>query len=240
MATGGDNRDAMGTGAEKDRWEEKYRKEGRLWGEDPSVLAVATIRFLERLPDRHTPRLLVDLGCGYGRDTVALARGLPDDTFLGVDSSVSAVEAATRRCLEAGLSNVRIRCADFRELHGERADIVYCSNLYHLLRIPEREEFRSVVREVLNPGGFLFLSTLSARDPEHGGNGDPVPGDPGSFVFPGEDLWLHFATRKELSETFGFLTIVSLSEIEYIERRVGGDHHHISWVLIGQRNGNGN
>ncbi len=235
MATGDDDPAASDTNTEKGRWERKYRTGGELWGEEPSVLAVSAIRFLQGLPGNRVPRRLVDIGCGYARDLVALSRNLPWITVLGVDSSMSATEAASRRCREAGLIPAGIRCADFRDLRGERADLVYCSNLYHLLRGPEREEFLSVVRGVLNPGGYLFLSTLSPGDPEHAGEGEAVSRDPGSYVFPQEDLWLHFASREELSQNFGFLKIISLSEIEYTEHRTGGDHHHISWILIGQK-----
>ncbi len=235
MVAGGQERMGEKKVSEKERWEKKYRDKGVLWGEDPSVLAIAAIRFLKKLPDRKTGRSLADLGCGYGRDLVFLAKELPDIVLLGIDSSRSAAESATRRCLERGISNITIKCVDFREIQGQKFDIVYSSNLYHLLSRPEREEFCSVVSHMLMPGGYLFLSTLSDKDPEHAGKGEVVRDDPGSFMFTNEDLWLHFASREELSAKFGSLRILSLSEIAYTEPRVGGNHHHISWILIGQR-----
>ncbi len=220
--------------SETERWEKKYKSAGILWGEQESVLATAATRFLEGMPRDECPRSLLDLGCGYGRDLVSLARNLPHCTITGIDSSTSAVEAARRRCAEGNVNNVVITCTDYRAIRGERFDSVYCSNIYHLLRRDERMNFGSLIQGMLNPGGYLFLSTLSPNDPEHGGKGQPVPGDPGSFVFPEEDLWLHFAPRDELLMGFSLLHLPDLYEVDYTEPRIGGDHHHVSWILIGR------
>ena len=84
----------------------------------------------------------------------------------------------------------------------------------------------------LKPGGLLFLSTLSVRDPEHYGKGSPVPGEPNSFV---DKVYLHLFAREELMHDFGFLEIKELYEHEYAEPRATGEaHHHILWILNGE------
>ncbi len=129
--------------------------------------------------------------------------------------------------------DVRFQCCDFRELGKGSYDIVYISNLYHLLRRSQREELRIAVMKVIKPTGLLFLSTLSISDPEHYRKGVPVSDEPNSFV---DKVFLHFCTRTELEHDFNFLNIRELYEHEYYEPRAAGEtHHHISWILVGVR-----
>ncbi|MBL7118966.1 hypothetical protein ISS96_03030 [Candidatus Bathyarchaeota archaeon] len=70
------------------------------------------------------------------------------------------------------------------------------SNVYQILRTDERKEFRETIARKSNPNGLLFLSTLSARDPEHSGKGTPSTGNPIRItrgnrrsVIKGSHLW---------------------------------------------------
>jgi hypothetical protein len=85
-------------------------------------------------------------------------------------------------------------------------------------------------------GGMLFIGTLSVNDPEHRGKGHRVEGETGSIIEQGTGKYLHLSTRDEIARDFAFLKILALTELEYREPRVGGDHHHRSWILVGQNN----
>ena len=79
----------------------------------------------------------------------------------------------------------------------------------------------------------MCLNALSVSDPEEYGLGDPVAGDPHSFV---GDKYRHFASRGELIELFDYLAMESLSERAYDEpHRNGPTHHHIGWMMVGRR-----
>ena len=59
-------------------WEKRYATDGRLWGDGPSELArlaVARLRpAVAAVRDADAPPLtLIDVGCGYGRDSRYLA-----------------------------------------------------------------------------------------------------------------------------------------------------------------------
>ena len=182
---------------------------------------------------------LLDLGCGYGRDAVALWRAL-GLSVTGVDGAARAIEMA-RAALPAG-ARIEYRRGGFAdadrgqagagESEGALFDVVFCSNVYQVLEPAGRAALRATVRRRLAPGGLFFLSTLSTRDPEHAGKGRPVPGDPGSFE---GRTYLHLCGRDELAADFGFLRLERLDEIAYLEERPrGAPHDHVSWVLIGR------
>ena len=110
---------------------------------------------------------------------------------------------------------------------------VTCTNVYHLLDAPARRRLAAELTARVSPGGLLFLMTLSPADPQHGGKGSPVPGDPGSFV---DRVFLHFAGESELRDAFATMSIVRLDEHSYTEPRADGHTHtHVSWILVGRR-----
>jgi len=212
-------------------WDKEYEKKSRLWGEGPSVLAVAAVERLKRFKDEATLSIL-DIGCGYGRDAFHYAECL-GCTILGIDVSEKAIAMASRTAAEREISKVDFKIMDFKELKGDRYDVVTASNLYQLLRKQERDDLVNAISRTLRPGGLLFLSTLSVNDPEHAGKGTPIAGEHNSYSYQ-DRVYLHLCTKEELMADFAFLNITELEEHEYDEPRVTGEvHHHISWILVG-------
>ncbi len=212
-------------------WNEQYGKKGRVWGNEPSELAKAASQYLrEHMPNRELA--ILDIGCGYGRDALFLSNN-PCWRVLGIDVAEEAVGIASKTALESGKGNVEFEHRDFRELEGDKYDIVLSSNVYQILGTDDRRGLRETVARTLNPNGLLFLSTLSARDPEHSGKGNPIRGEPNSYQ---DVVYIHLCTKDELEKDFGFLRIRELYEHRYDEPRVTGEiHRHISWILIGEK-----
>lgn len=105
--------------------------------------------------------LVLDLGCGRGASTVALAAALPRSRVLAIDAS-AALLAATRHRLQQTGGRADAVQADFHRLpllagRAQLAVAAFC--LYHSPR-PER-----VLREIarcMAPGGTLILATKAA------------------------------------------------------------------------------
>jgi SAM-dependent methyltransferase len=210
-------------------WDEKYRGDNRIWGDDPSELAIVATRYLRAQRGGEEVDAL-DVGCGYGRDTVYLARTL-GCRVLGVDLSQEAIRMARTAFVQE--RGVTFSCCDFAEIGDETYDVVLVSNLYHLLETEERERLAKTIASLLAPRGLLFLGALSTSDRQDYGKGDPIPGEPHSFR---GKAYRHFATRGELEEGLGFLTIRELAEHEYHEPHAAGeDHDHVAWIVIGER-----
>jgi 2-polyprenyl-3-methyl-5-hydroxy-6-metoxy-1,4-benzoquinol methylase len=211
-------------------WDSTYQDHERIWGDRPSALATFACHHLKAKKRAEKALEILDLGCGYGRDAKYLASTL-NCCILGIDNSSKAIDMA-RQSLPTDLEpRVRFQCGDFTQTNSGKFDIVLASNFYHLLRTSERQAFRETVKKNLRPGGQVFLSTLSPRDPEHYGKGKRVENEVNSFQ---DEKFLHFCTKEELESDFGFLTIDELSEHEYYEPRSNGEvHHHILWILAG-------
>lgn len=213
-------------------WDNEYKSNKRVWGEGPSELAIAAVRYLQKYKSHNEMLNILDIGCGYGRDAFYFWDKL-GCRILGIDSSKKAIDIASNTILEAQRKDVKFHCCNFMELEQGSYDIVFISNLYHLFKQDKRKELRNAILRTLKQDGILFLSTLSVSDPEHSGKGIPVSGESNSFQ---DRVYLHLCTREELLEDFAFLDIEKLYEHEYYEPRATGEiHHHISWILIGQR-----
>ncbi len=221
-------------------WEKRYAKDGRLWGDGPSELArlaVARLRPSGAAAGNTdaAPLKLLDVGCGYGRDSRYLAAELDCDV-LGLDPSPAAV-AAARKARRPGLE-VEYEVGDAASLADDAAqagrfDVAFAANVYHLLSPGGRREFAAGLAVLVRPGGLLFLSTLSPRDPQHYAVGEPVLGEERSWV---EHVYLHFCTADELTADFSAFTVLDLEERSYEEHNANGVvHRHASWFLEGLR-----
>ena len=214
-------------------WDDEYKSDEHIWGERPSELAIAAVKYLQKCKLKKRIFSILDIGCGYGRDVFYLSDNLGCG-ILGIDISRKAIEIASDTAFKTQkVDDVKFECCNFTELRDGKYDLVFVSNLYQLLKKDEREELRKTIMRTLAPNGLLFLSTLSVRDPEHYGKGIPVSDN--SFQ---EKVYIHFCTREELIEDFAFLNIKELYEHEYYEPHANGEvHHHISWILVGKYEG---
>ena len=209
-------------------WDKKYESNERIWGEQPSELAIAAVRYLQKCKLNTRLLSILDIGCGYGRDEIYFLDNLRC-SILGIDLSEKAIDLASNAILNTQKKNVKFQRCDFTELKEDKYDIVFVSNLYHLLKKDERKELRKTISRTLKPNGLLFLSTFSVNDPKHCGKDIPSPN---SFK---DGAYRHLFTKEELVDDFVFLIIKELYEHEFYEPRAAGEvHHHISWILIGE------
>ena len=214
-------------------WEEEFRKKGRIWGDTPGELAGIALALMKKSSLCTENYTFLDLGCGYGRDSLYIARNCRISVY-GIDTSATAIETARESAVELGLNPGMFNCGNFLTCPDlPDATVVYSSNVYQVLGPDERAGFRDRVRAAIRREGVFFMSTLSVDDPEHAGKGTAVAGEANSIIEPGTRKYLHLCTREELARDFAFLKIADLSELEYIEPRTGGDHHHRSWILTG-------
>ena len=117
---------------------------------------------VEALPDLPAPHC-VDLACGTGDVTVALANRFPQGEIVGIDLTPAMLEVARQRCARP---NVRFQVKDMcrTELEEGWADVVTGS--YALRNAPVLAEALTEIRRLLKPGGwaaFLDFAKPSAR-----------------------------------------------------------------------------
>jgi len=143
----------------------------------------------------------------------------------------------TRKARRPGL-DVEYAAGDAASLADDgvqagRFDVAFACNVYHLLSPGGRREFAAALATLVRPGGLLYLSTLSPRDPQHYAVGEPVLGEERSWA---ERVYLHFCTADELRADFSAFAVLDLDERSYEEHNAGGvTHRHASWFLEGRR-----
>ncbi len=106
---------------------------------------------------------VLEVGCGVGAQTVALARRSPDAHFTSIDVSAESIAQAKKVTDAAGLANVRFQQADIFALPfaPESFDHVFvCFVLEHLSRPAET---LAILSALLNPGG-----TMTVIEGDHG------------------------------------------------------------------------
>jgi cyclopropane fatty-acyl-phospholipid synthase-like methyltransferase len=211
-------------------WDKTYNTEKKVWGEKPSELAVYAVNFLKQSRQfRDNPDIfMLDLGCGYGRDSIFAAREVPCH-ILGVDNSRKAIAMAKEDLPRELEKKIEFLCYDFSRV-ADKYDVILCSNFYSILKPGERVGLREIIRHCLRANGLLFLSAFSVHDTQHQKNGLPVENESNSFF---DEKYIHLFTREELEQDFGFLNISALFERQFTERRSTRDHHHIIWELMG-------
>jgi SAM-dependent methyltransferase len=106
---------------------------------DSSYPGWVTIR---RFSDLASPSLqgafrAVDLGCGPGEITCALAARHPQCRFIGVDHSTTAIERATSLATRTGLANAEFLVADVESWTPDApVDVVMFFDSFHHVRAP--------------------------------------------------------------------------------------------------------
>lgn len=147
-------------------WNERYSTRGMVWGTEPN-------RFLAEFAAGLSPRRVLDLGCGQGRNAVWLAK--QGHTVTGVDQSEVGIGQSRRLADQQGAP------ADFvlADLAGGWTPPPECFDLVVLsyLQLPPgpRRTVHAKAAAALAPGGDLFLIAHHADNLEHGAGGPPYP-----------------------------------------------------------------
>lgn len=111
---------------------------------------------------RHHPApgdRVVDVGCGSGEFTAALAGLVPHGSVLGVEPDDSMVEAAQRHRLP-NLSFVRAPAQELdRVVEAGSVDLVVSRAALHWIPLEDHQRCYEAVRTVLRPGGVFHAES---------------------------------------------------------------------------------
>jgi tRNA (guanine-N7-)-methyltransferase len=129
----------------------------------------ASLVDLDRVFGRRAPRVL-EIGCGMGETTAAIAVARPDEDFLGVEVHAPGVGSLLRRIEGAGLPNLRVIRHDAVDVvahmigAGSLAGIhVFFPDPWPKKRHHKRRllqpGFVHALAERLQPGGYLHVAT---------------------------------------------------------------------------------
>ncbi|HXJ23518.1 MAG TPA: class I SAM-dependent methyltransferase [Polyangia bacterium] len=107
---------------------------------------------------------VLDVGCGLGLSTVAMARAFPASSFLGIDPHAPSIQRAHRRAAEAGLPNLTFAASPVDALEADEFDLIVAIDTVHDMVDPVGA--LRAMRRLLALGGMLFWSEpTGSREP---------------------------------------------------------------------------
>ena len=129
----------------------------------------ASLIDLDGVFGRRAPRVL-EIGCGMGETTAAIAAARPREDFLGVEVHAPGVGSLLRRIEAAGLSNLRVIRHDAVDVvaHMIGAETLAGIHVFFPDPWPKKRHhkrrllqpgFVHVLAERLQPGGYLHVAT---------------------------------------------------------------------------------
>jgi cyclopropane fatty-acyl-phospholipid synthase-like methyltransferase len=129
----------------------------------PAEATEADVDFIEQRLGLPAGSALLDVPCGSGRHTLALARR--GHRVTGVDISAEAVDHARRAAAEAGV-DVELVLGDMRDVpQGGRFDAAVClGNSFGYLTEPETRTFLAALAGAVRPGGGLVVDVAVAAE----------------------------------------------------------------------------
>ncbi len=169
-----------------------------------------------------------DLGCGRGRDAIALAEGCgPAGRVVGVDATPAMIEQARRAAAESGLGHVDFVLAtlDRLPLDDDSIDLVVSNCAINHAR--DKAAVWREVRRVLAPKGRFVVSDIYSME--------PVPArwrdDPAAVA----ECWAGAVTRAEYLDTLTRLGFAEIRVLEESEPYVRGAVRLASFTVCGLR-----
>ncbi|HDH03576.1 MAG TPA: class I SAM-dependent methyltransferase [Actinobacteria bacterium] len=191
-------------------WDERYSEAGLVWGRDANAFVVDQLEGL-------SPRRVLDLGCGQGRNALWLASQGHDVT--GLDLSPVAIDQAKEMARASGLEvsfSALDLATDWRP-SADAFDLVVLS----YLQLPEsaRKPIHAKAVETLAPGGMIFLIAHHPDNLDQGVGGPPYP----EVMFD----------EAELAEDFAELNIERNEKVLRPVDQAGATKNAIDIVFVG-------
>jgi len=140
-------------------YEQRYAGTDCYWGTQPSGLCDQLLSILQPMETRRS--LLLDIGCGEGRNAIYLARR--GFRVVGLDLSASGLEKTRRYAEEAGLKVETIH-ADINTWEIDRQyDVIFSTGTLHYLAPDVRAAKMEEYKQAISPDGLHAMSTLVAK-----------------------------------------------------------------------------
>jgi SAM-dependent methyltransferase len=204
----------------KEYWDNRFGKEGRIWGDAPSKTAEYALGLFRA---NGVKKLLIP-GAGYGRNSKLFsAAGLE---VVGIELSLQAFKLG--RAFDSKTKFLRGSVLDI-PLEKEAYDGIYCLNVLHLFREDDRRLLIDRCGDVLKNKGIAFFTVFSEKEKSFG-KGLEV--EKNTFESkPGRPV--HYFTEADLKAHFEKFMIIENGLMEDAENHgEEGPHTHLLRYIV--------
>jgi 2-polyprenyl-6-hydroxyphenyl methylase/3-demethylubiquinone-9 3-methyltransferase len=146
-------------GALAGRWWDPSGPMGPLHAMNPARVGWIDARIRAHFVESGAGLRVLDIGCGAGLLTEALARRGYE--VLGLDASGEAIAAAQAHAADQGGLGVAYRTGCAEDLLAEGVVFPVVTALEVIEHVPDPAQFVRVLARLVAPGGLLFVSTLN-------------------------------------------------------------------------------
>ncbi|MFX1427703.1 MAG: class I SAM-dependent methyltransferase [Promethearchaeota archaeon] len=204
-------------------WDNRYSKEGKIWGELPSQSALYCLELFKKYKIKN---ILIP-GSGYGRHTKLFSNN--GYHVMGIEISETAFEISKKfDHLTNFLNSSVLEMEDF----SEKFDAIFCFNTLHLFLKYDRLKFLNNCYNKLNPKGIVFFTAFSEKEDSIGKGKEK---EKNTFESkPGRPT--HYFTEVDLVEHFKDYTLIEQGLIEEQENHgERGPHTHYLRYIFAQK-----
>lgn len=103
---------------------------------------------------------VLEVGCSDGANLAAMAMGLPQSEFVGVDAAGTAIARGHACAEEVGLKNLTLRHLDLMEMAPDygRFDYIIVHGVYSWVPEPVCQQILAICKRSLAPQGIAYIS----------------------------------------------------------------------------------
>lgn len=206
-------------------WEKAYSKHSSttLWQDEPISIMSEVIEII----NQRGLRTVIDLGCGDGRNIVALVNA--GFICAGIDFAKTALIHAQQRLKNMNTSAFFIQ-GDITNLPFADQSVEVCTCFDVFGQLPEPEKVITEVRRVLIPGGIFVLNAFTPNDSEFG-LGEQI----GERKFSYKNTLFRFFEKDELVGLLTDWEILQMKRESWIDPPHGDfrpyEHKHENWIV---------
>ncbi len=204
-------------------WDNRFSKEGKIWGESPSKSALYALKLFKKYK---LQKVLIP-GSGYGRHTKLFSEN--SYKTVGIEISKTAFEMAKKFDPQTTFINGSVMKMD---IIGEKFDAIYCFNTLHLFLTYESKIFLEKCYHKLKKNSLIFFTVFSEKEPSFG-RGKEL--EKNTFESkPGRPT--HYFTEEDLVDYFKDYNVLETGIMDEQENHGNkGPHIHLLRYIFAQK-----
>lgn len=96
---------------------------------------------------------ILEIGCGTGKNLLALAAEFPQCSFIGIDLSDTNIQQAKQ--LTNKYQNISFVTADYLNYDTEKVDVIFADSVIHLICAPDGTLFKKLAHDLQDQGRLI-------------------------------------------------------------------------------------